>query len=163
MFDIYFVIGQVLTDNILKITLQTIEVWNRKRHWTIILGSYIKHCFIFLFLLHYLPATPAQQHPHNLLASHLQLQLVCAHPPSNLQSHDLVDLQAFWEEHLQNYLDIDCEHQSLNLPDQRQVILHWFAFQLHTQHPLCQHRTSSSWSSMSPSSQALRIIITTTR
>ena len=49
-------------------------------------------------------------------------------------------------------LDIDCEHESLNLPDHRQDIPHQFAFQFHTQHFLCQHRASSSWSSMSPAS-----------
>ena len=92
---IYFIIGQALANNILNITLQTIEAWNKKRKWTIILGSYIKYCFIFLFLLHFLPAAPAQQHPHDLLASNLQHQLVSAHPPSNLQHHDRLDLQAF--------------------------------------------------------------------
>ena len=128
--------------------------WNNKRHWTVILRSNIKHCFIFLLLLHLLPAALAQQHPHDLLASHLQLQLqlVCAHPPSILQPHDLLDLQASWGERLHNHLDIGCEHQSLSLPDHRQVILHRFAFQLHAQHLLCQHRTFPSWSSMSPSS-----------
>ena len=67
MLGIYFIIGQVLTNNILNIALQTIEVWNNKRHWTVILRSYIKHCFIFLFLLHLLPAALAQQHPHDHL------------------------------------------------------------------------------------------------
>ena len=109
-------------------------------------------CFIFLCLLHLLPAALAQQHPHDLLALHLQLQLVCAHPPFNFQHHDPIDLQASWGEHLHNKLDIGCEHQGLSLPDHRQVILHRFAFQLYTQHPLCQHHTSSSWSFMSPSS-----------
>ena len=51
-----------------------------------------------------------------------------------------------------NHLDIGCEYQSLNLPSQRRVILHQFAFKLHTQHPLYQHRASSSWGSMSSSS-----------
>ena len=83
MLGIYLIIGQVLTNNIWNIALQAIKVWNNKRHWTVILGSYIKYFFIFLFLLRLLPAALAQQHPHDLLISHLQLQLVCAHPPSN--------------------------------------------------------------------------------
>ena len=123
MLGTYFIIGQVLTNNILNIALQTIEVWNSQRHWTVILRSYIKHCFIFLFLLHLLPAALAYQQPHDFLSSHHAPQVVCDHLLSNIQHHDLLDLQ----------------HQGSNLCHHSLVNLHQLAFPLHTQHLLCHH------------------------
>ena len=145
-----FIIGQVLTNIILNILIQTIEVWNNKLHRNIAIRSCIKYCFIFLLLFHLLPAALAHQQPHDLLSSHLAPQAVCAHLPSNLQHHDLLDLQAFGEEHLHRHLSTANEHQGFNLCHHSQVTLHQLAFPLHTQHLLCQHHTS--WSSMSPSS-----------
>ena len=153
---LYFAIGQMFPNIFLNILTQAIEVWNNKVHRNIAVRRCIKYCFIFLFLFHLLPAAPAHQKPHDLLSSHLAPQkAVCAHPSSNLQPHDLLDLQAFGEERLQRHLSTASEHQVFNLYHHSRDILHQLAFPLHTQHLLCQHHASASWSSTSPSSSHL--------
>ena len=107
----HFIIGQVLTNIILNILIQTIEVWNNNLHRNIAIRSCIKYCFIFLLLFPLLPAALAHQQPHDLLSSHLAPQAVCAHLPSNLQHQDLIDLHVFGEEHLHRHLSTANECQ----------------------------------------------------